>query len=185
MRIGIPLILKFLVIFFILGVFFWMFNMSFMNIFLISLFVTALSFFGDMFILPRYGNVFATITDFVLVFVVTIAGSAFFLGNAGLLGWAALTPAVLIALSEAFFHKYLRKQFFEDAHPRIDAVYDRYDGVEKFDPGELEHLRTEFSNEFDIGNPDGTNEYDEPVDEKKKKKYVPHKRRKRNKKRPY
>lgn len=185
MRFAVPVMLKFLVILFVLGIFLWMSGMSFMNILLISLVTTALSLIGDFFILPRYGNVIATIVDFGLVFIIALAGSAFILGNVERLGWAALTPAIVIALSEVFFHKYLRKQFFEDAYPKIDATYARFDGTEQVDRDRLAYLQTEFSNEFDIGNPDGTDENSETEGEKNVKKYVPHKRRKRNKKRPY
>lgn len=156
-----------------------------MNILLLSLVITALSLVGDFFILPRYGNVFATITDFVIVFALALAGSSFFLGSIGRIGWAALTPAVIIALSEAFLHKYLRKQFFEDAYPAIDATYEKFDGKEEIDSVDLSHLQTEFSNEFDIGNPDGSEEDHRIEGKKDEKKHVPHKRRKRNKKRPY
>ncbi len=178
MKYAVPLFLKFFMILFVLGVILWMFDMSFMNILFLSILVTVISLIGDMVILPRYGNVIATIVDFSVVFFVVLFGSAFLLGGVDQIGWAAFTPAVLIALGEAFFHKFLRKYLFEDAYPSIDATYDQFDGTEQFDRAELEHLRTEFSNEFDIGNPEGEVE-------QKKKKYVPHRSRKRNKKRPY
>lgn len=180
MKYAIPLLIKFILITFGIGVVLWMFGMSFANILYLSALTTVLSLIGDLFILPRYGNVAATIADFGIVFFVVLFGSAFLLGSVDRVGWAAITPAILIALTEAFLHKYLRKQVFEDAYPQIDAVYNQYDGGERFDAADLEHLRTEFSNEFDIGNPDGENEDEEP-----KKPYVPHKRRKKNKKRPY
>lgn len=180
MKYTIPLLIKFILITLVLGVVLWMFGMSFMNILYLSVMATVISLVGDFFILPRYGNVAATIADFGIVFFVVLFGSAFLLGGVDRVGWAAITPAVLIALTEAFLHKYLRKQIFEDEYPRIDAVYDRFDGVERLDAADLEHLRTEFSNEFDIGNPYGENKGEE-----QKKPYVPHKRRKKNKKRPY
>lgn len=180
MKYTIPLLIKFVLITLVLGVVLWMFGMSFANILYLSVLTTVLSLIGDLFVLPRYGNVVATLADFAIVFFVVLFGSAFLLGSVDRVGWAAITPAVLIALTEAFLHKYLRKQVFEEAYSSVDAVYDQYDGVERFDAADLTHLRTEFSNEFDIGNPDGENEGKE-----QKKPYIPHKRRKKNKKRPY
>ena len=167
----VPLLIKFTIIFFVSGVILWMFGMSYMNIFLLSILVTVITFVVDMVILPRYGNVIATIVDFGIVFVVILLGSAFLFGSEGGIGWAALTPATVIALGEAFFHKFLRKNFFVDAYPSIDATYKKFDGEEQLGPDELEHLRTEFSNEFDIGNPDGTAPEGNRITIKKKKSF--------------
>lgn len=181
----VPLLIKFFMILFVLGIILWMFGMSFMNIFYLSILVTVISLVGDLFILPRYGNVIATIADFGTVFLVVLFGSSYLFRIEGGVGWAALTPAIVIALGEAFFHKYLRKNFFEDAYPAIEATYKKFDGEEEFGPAELEHLRTEFSNEFDVGNPDGSAPDRKRVTIKEKKSYVPHRRKKRNKQRPY
>lgn len=185
---GLPLLIKFFMIFFVLGVILWMFGMSFMNILLLSIVVTGISLVADWLILPRYGNVIATIVDFGIVFFVVLLGSAFLFGDGRGVGWAAFTPAIVVALGEAFFHKFYLKRFFEDAYPAIDATYEKFDGKEQFDRAELEHLRTEFSNEFDIGSPDGKpvekTAADDEVKEKKKN-YVPHRRKKRHKKNPY
>lgn len=185
MKYIVPLLIKFIMILFVSGIILWMFGMSFMNIFLLSLLVTVITFVVDMVILPRYGNVVATIVDFGIVFLIILLGSAFLFGKEGGVGWAALTPAIVIALGEAFFHKFLRKNFFEDAYPSIDATYKKFDGEEQFGPGELAHLRTEFSNEFDVGNPDGSAPEGNRVTIKKKKSFVGHRRKKRYKKNPY
>lgn len=180
-----PLFIKFFMILFVVGIILWMFGMSFINIFYLSILVTVITLMGDLFILPRFGNVIATIFDFATVFLVVLFGSSFLPGNEGGIGWAAFTPAIVIALGEAFYHKYLRKHFFEDAYPSIDATYEKFDGEGQFGAAELAHLRTEFSNEFDVGNPDGSAPKQKRVTIKEKKNYVPHRRKKRNKKRPY
>lgn len=179
MKYIIPLIIKFLVISFVLSVVLWMVDLSFMNSIILSLFVTSVTFLLDLVLLPKYGNVVLTIIDFAVVYLMVLFGSTTLSGGINGIGWVAFTPAIIIALWEAFFHKYLRKRFFEDAFRSIDATYDRFDGKEQFGPAELEHLRTEFSNEFDIGNPYRSGEV------AKKKKYVPHRRKKRHKKNPY
>lgn len=176
MKYIVPLLIKFITISFILGVVLWMIGMPLINIMWISIVTTALTFIADLLILHKFGNVVLTVIDFVLVFSIVLVGSAFLLGGIQRIGIAVFTPAIIIALWEAFFHKFLRKRFFEDAFPSIDATYRHFDGETTFGPDELEHLRTEFSNEFDIGSPYG---------EKKEKEYVPHRSKKRNKKNPY
>lgn len=181
----VPLLIKFFMILFVLGIILWMFGMSFMNIFYLSILVTAITFVIDMVILPRYGNVIATVVDFGAVFFIVLVGSSFLPIIEGGIGWAAFTSAIVIALGEAFYHKYLRMHIFEDEHPTIDTNYEKFDGGEQFSPVDLAHLRTEFSSEFEVGNPDGNVPEEGQVIKKEKKNYVPHRRKKRNKKRPY
>lgn len=178
MKYAMPLLVKFLVILFVFGVIFWMAGMSLVNILWISLVATGVSFIGDLIFLPRYGNLITTGVDFGIMLFVGLAGSAFFFGGIGQMGLAVVTPAILIALWEAFFHKFLRKRFFEDAFPSIDATYEKFDGKAQFGSDELAHLQTEFSNEFDIGSPSG----ERP---KKTKKYVPHRRKTSYRKKRY
>lgn len=182
MKYIVPLLIKFLIISFVLGVVLWTVGAPLIYILWISIAITALSFIGDLLLLPKYGNVVLTIIDFGLVFSIVLVGSAFLLGGIQRIGIAAFTPAIIIALWEAFFHKFLRKRFFEEAFPSIDATYRHFDVETKFGPDELAHLRTEFSNEFDIGTPYGEVKKKE---KKKGKRYVPHRPKKRNKKNPY
>lgn len=163
------LFLKFLMITLVLGVILWMFGMSFTNILLISLLVTAISFVSDMTILPRYGNTAATITDFAITFFIVLLGSAYLTGDVRYIGFAAFTPALVIALVEIFFHKFILKSFIDKEVPIDDP---------DFTDVELDHLQTEFGSEPDFEKPE------ERVD-KKEKRYVPHRPRKRNKKNPY
>ncbi|WP_431800968.1 YndM family protein [Halobacillus andaensis] len=91
-------------LFLILGV---GYEMSFGNVFLITLVLGVLSYvIGDMMILPRTSNTVATISDFVLAFVViyfmsdalTVAGDIF---------TASLLSAIGVAVFELIFHKYV------------------------------------------------------------------------------
>lgn len=178
MKYIVPIFVKFLMISFVLGVVLWTGGMPFIHITWISILITTLSSIVEWLLLPKYGNVVLTLIDFVVVLLIVSIGSAFLFGGLRQIGFAVFTPAIIIALWEAFFHKYLRKRFFEDDFSSIEATYRHFDGKTQFGPDELEHLRTEFSNEFDIGSPSG-------VEKKKEKNYVPHRRKKRNKKNPY
>lgn len=156
-------------IMFILGITLGMYGMSFINILFLSMLVTGISFVGDMIILPRYGNLAATIGDFGIVFFIVLFGSAYLMGNEGRIGLGAFLPALIIALGESFLHKYIQKNVFNEedisAEPELPAL-------------ERDKLQTEFGSEPDF----------EKTDHKPtvhKKRYVPHRPRKRNKKNPY
>ncbi|HAQ07333.1 MAG TPA: hypothetical protein DCR24_07370 [Bacillus bacterium] len=84
-----------------------MYNMSFTNVFLISLVLGVTSYvIGDLFLLPRTNNTIATIADFGLAFmVIWIMGEGMTYGES--LFTPSLIAAVGIALFEYFFHKYM------------------------------------------------------------------------------
>ncbi|AOV09291.1 hypothetical protein BI350_16390 [Sporosarcina ureilytica] len=147
-----------------------MFDMSFANILVLSVLLTGISFVGDMVILPRYGNLAATIADFGIAFFVVLLGSAFLFNGQGM-GRAAFISAIAIAIGEAIFHKYLQKFLFHEEDPIEDANFNTFN---------RENLQTEFASEPDIEKPE---EDSRPV--KEEKRYVPHRPKKRNKKNPY
>ncbi|MFD2627498.1 YndM family protein [Oceanobacillus kapialis] len=90
------------------------YEMPFGDILFITLTLGILSYLiGDLFILPRTNNTVATLSDFGLAFALI------FMMSEGLEpggGW--LTPALIstfgIAACEAFFHKYMARQFKKD-----------------------------------------------------------------------
>lgn len=79
---------------------------------------------GDLFIVPRYGNVAGTIADFGLSFAVILLFGFLFLNISFIYLIAAFSSAFLIAVGEAFFHFYVqqvltdeRKDIYEE--PKI------------------------------------------------------------------
>lgn len=84
-----------------------MYNMSFTNVFLISLVLGLASYvIGDLFLLPKTNNTIATLADFGLAFmIIWILGESLTYGESLLL--ASLISAAGIALFEYFFHKYV------------------------------------------------------------------------------
>lgn len=103
------LIIKFamitLVLFIVLGV--W--GVSFSNILLTSLILTAGAYvLGDLWIFPSLGNGVATVADLGLAFVgIWVIGEMLYPAVDLLL--AALISAVIIAGGEWFFHKYMAR----------------------------------------------------------------------------
>lgn len=116
MKHGTSLLIKFavvsLVLFSILSA---LDGMSFFDILMISLAVTGVAYFvGDMMILPRFGNIVATIADFGLAFFTTwflaeLLADAY-VATAG----ASALAAFFIAATELFYHMYIQRMFFPD-----------------------------------------------------------------------
>ncbi|MDC3412321.1 YndM family protein [Aquibacillus sp. 3ASR75-11] len=114
--IGIKLIVIGVVLFSILGIFY---NATLGNIFIITLLVTGIAYaIGDLYILPRYGNVFATIADFGLAFVSIWLLSSMFIEANGQIIAASLFASVFIAIGEAVFHIYMKNQVLHNDDKR-------------------------------------------------------------------
>jgi hypothetical protein len=130
------LIIKFLMItimlFLVLGLFY---GVDFGDIITISIVLTVGAYIiGDLFILPRFRNVIATLADFGLAFIgVWVLGDILIEENIPLTT-AALLSAVLIGVGEWFFHKYVI-QIIRESPKRNDFSTNR--------------LQTEFASEND------------------------------------
>ncbi|MBM7571003.1 YndM family protein [Aquibacillus albus] len=117
------------------------YSASLLNIFIISVLVTGVAYVvGDLFILPRFGNLIATIADFGLAFGAIWLLSVFFLGLEYGIVAASLFCAILISLTEALFHIYMDNKVLHNGDEEI--YVDRYQTSRQ--------LQTEFSEE----NPD-------------------------------
>jgi hypothetical protein len=65
---------------------------------------------GDLLVLKAFGNVVATVADFVLIFVLIWMLSAVFIGTGGYpVEPLAMMSAVLITCAEPFIHRYIRR----------------------------------------------------------------------------
>lgn len=123
------------VLWIVLGLFF---NVSFFNILATSSVLTALSYLGDIFILPRIGNTTAAIADFVLAWVaIWLLGSTLFAGTIAL-GTASFISALALTAGEIFFHRYLRNQVFHQNNSENKIAY-----------FPIQNLQTEFSSEIE------------------------------------
>ncbi|EZP77023.1 hypothetical protein H839_10513 [Parageobacillus genomosp. 1] len=76
-----------------------------------SLWMTLVAYvLGDLYLLPRFGNLSATIADFGLAFVgVWIGIGAFYDGSGAAVLNAAFFSALLVALGEVLFHAYVQR----------------------------------------------------------------------------
>ncbi|MCT2535949.1 YndM family protein [Aquibacillus koreensis] len=98
-----------IVLFSILAVFY---SASLADIFVLSVLVTGLAYvIGDLYILPRFGNLIATISDFGLSFIAIwlLSNMLFEPPGNGIL-FLSFFSAILISSSEAVFHLYMQNK---------------------------------------------------------------------------
>lgn len=109
---GIKFVVISIVLLSILGIF--QATASIGEILMISFLVTGVAYvIGDLFVLPRFGNLIATIGDFGLSFLsVWILGSLFIEPTYSMIS-ASLFSAIFISLSEALFHPYVKNKVLE------------------------------------------------------------------------
>ncbi|WP_430786343.1 YndM family protein [Virgibacillus flavescens] len=130
---GIKFIFTAIVVYSIFGIFY---DASLWRLLWMSILATGILYIiGDLFILPKFGNLIASIADFGLAFL-----SFWILGNLLIdlsisVTTAALFASVFMAVTEALFHMYMTEQVFESA-PKGEAT-----------PYSAEGLRTEFADE--------------------------------------
>lgn len=107
-------------------------HVSIPRILLISLLITGTAYLiGDLFVLPKYGNIIATIADFGLSFL-GIWVLTYFLTDIDLnrnISFSAFWSALLISVVEIFFHVYMKKVVLhedEDSRESTNMHHDRY-----------------------------------------------------------
>jgi Zn-dependent protease with chaperone function len=111
---GIKLIATTIIIFSIFGIFN---DVSFFNLFLVSILTTAISYvIGDLFILGRFGNVVASISDFFLAFITVATLGYFFIETTMPIIVASLFSAFFMSLVEPFLHAYMQEQDVPSGH---------------------------------------------------------------------
>jgi signal transduction histidine kinase len=113
---------------------------SLAEILFISLFITLAAYvIGDLFILPRFGNLIATVADFVLALVSVWVLSVIFIQGTLTIFTASIVAAVFISLTEALFHTYMTNRVFNNRESKYSD--------EKMD---LTRMQTEFAEEENI-----------------------------------
>ncbi|MBT2574656.1 DUF2512 family protein [Bacillus sp. ISL-51] len=89
------------------------FNFTFGDALLMTIVLGAVSYLtGDLYVLPRWNNITASLADFGLAFlVVWLVGMPLSMGiSGGKLAFAALISAIIIAVAEYFFHFYIMRK---------------------------------------------------------------------------
>ncbi|MBT2215776.1 YndM family protein [Virgibacillus dakarensis] len=96
-------------------------NANWVNLLWISLLVTGISYLvGDMVVLPRFGNITATIADFGLAFLSLLILGGLFLGAEVPIITTSLLTAFFITCCEPFIHGYIANHFSPDSYERKD-----------------------------------------------------------------
>ncbi|KAA6448921.1 DUF2512 family protein [Bacillus atrophaeus] len=86
------------------------FNFTFGDTLLMTIVLGVVSYLlGDLYVLPKWNNMIATVADFGLAFlVVWLMGMPLSMGlSPGMLALAALFAAIVMAIGEYFFHFYM------------------------------------------------------------------------------
>ncbi|MCY8934218.1 YndM family protein [Bacillus atrophaeus] len=86
------------------------FNFTFGDTLLMTIVLGVVSYLlGDLYVLPKWNNMIATVADFGLAFlVVWLMGMPLSMGlSPGMLALAALFTAIVMAIGEYFFHFYM------------------------------------------------------------------------------
>ena len=115
MKYAISFLFKFImtttILWIVLGLFF---NVSLGDILLTSIIFSAGAYLGDVFILPNVDNFWAVLGDFGLAFVgIYVLGFWLFEPQVSL-DDASLFSALFIALSEIFYHRYMKQQIIRE-----------------------------------------------------------------------
>lgn len=133
----IKFIMTLVVLWIVLG---WIYGVSFTDVLITSVVLTGVGFIADVYILPRIGNVFASIADFGLALVVIwLVGSYLFEPPVPL--WsAAFLSALIIMIGELFFHRYMESTVFDE----------EINSEDKKGYFQRTNLQTEFGEDMDI-----------------------------------
>jgi uncharacterized membrane protein YvlD (DUF360 family) len=87
------------------------------TVLLMSIIFTAVSYLGDVFILPRVRNTTETIMDLVFSFLALWALGALMLGSEVPIITAAIISSIVIAVGEWFLHSYMKRNIFHQEGP--------------------------------------------------------------------
>lgn len=105
---GIKLVINIIVVFSIFGIFY---DASLVDLFVISIITTAVAYFvGDLFILPRTGNIIASIADLGLAFLTLALLGSILIETDMPVFTASMFAAFFIALTEPLLHVYMKEK---------------------------------------------------------------------------
>jgi hypothetical protein len=144
---GIKFIVISIVLLSILGIFSG--TATFGEIMIISFLVTGVSYIlGDLFVLPKLGNVMATIGDFGLSFLSVWALSSIFLEPTFSILTASFFASIFITLSEAIIHPYIQSKVLMETD-KTNQGYQSYNRKQELVPARVKY-QTEFAEENEV-----------------------------------
>ncbi|MER2261728.1 MAG: DUF2512 family protein [Psychrobacillus sp.] len=98
------------------------YGVEIMDIFITSIALTVLGFVGDIFLMPKIGNMLATAGDFILALAVVWLIGIYLFDPSVPVGRAAFIISLVLIIGEMFLHQYIKLHIFE---PRITNPKDK------------------------------------------------------------
>jgi len=116
------------------------YDVSFTDVLITSVVLTAVGYVGDVFILPKIGNVWAAISDFVIAYAIIYFLGSYIYEQPIALGTASFISALTLMVGELWLHRYMHTNIFEPkkSNPKEKTGY--YNRT---------NLQTEFAEEID------------------------------------
>ena len=118
------------------------YDVSISDMLITSVVLSVAGYVGDVFLLPKIGNVWATISDFVIANVVIYFLGSYIYEQPIALWAATFSAALLLMVGEFFLHRYMHTNIFEPRQPIPDKKARYYYN--------RTNLQTEFAKEVDI-----------------------------------
>src|SRR5699024_10150313 len=142
------------------------------RLFLISMLVIVIPYLGDLYLLPRIGNLYASISDFALYFLLYWILASSFIGVSSPVLLSSFLSAFFISICESFLYFFLycilasifigvsslvflasiAAAFFTAISESLLHVYilERVFGMDQKSHNYPQQLQTEFAEEFDV-----------------------------------
>lgn len=117
------------------------YDVSFSDVLITSVVLTAVGYVGDVFILPKIGNVWAAISDFVIAYAVIYFLGSYIYEQPLALGTAAFISALILMVGELLLHRYMHTNIFEPRKSNPNEKVGYYNRT---------NLQTEFAEEVEI-----------------------------------
>ncbi|MCZ8541677.1 YndM family protein [Psychrobacillus psychrodurans] len=117
------------------------YEVSFTDVVITSVVLTAVGYVGDVFILPKIGNVWAAISDFVIAYAIIYFLGSYIYEQPLALGTAAFISALILMVGELLLHRYMHTNIFEPRKSNPNEKVGYYNRT---------NLQTEFAEEVEI-----------------------------------
>ena len=98
------------------------YGVELLNIFITSIALTVLGFIGDIFLMPKIGNMLATFGDFILALAVVWLIGTYLFDPSVPAGRAAFIISLILIIGEMYLHQYIKLHIFE---PRVTNPSDK------------------------------------------------------------
>lgn len=101
------------------------YGVEIIDIFITSIALTVLGYIGDIFLMPKIGNMIATAGDFILALAVVWIMGIYLFDPAVPVGRAAFIISLVLIIGEMYLHQYIKLHIFEPrvTNPRDKAGY--------------------------------------------------------------